>query len=307
MENSRMYGGGRKAFDMGNILGDPFALATISIAALGWIIAFIPSIIAQVGATADNKFPPYNWWAIVLALFLISGVAAVIGFDSISNYSVAITGYTAVALVLTTSAVNNLIYQSLPAREAAASGHLLLSMVFAIWILYFGSTPSATPHAYIDSFALQKDSHLNRQTVNFGGGRPETSTSVQPPQMYTTSAQLNGLENPSPIAGVSQQRNSFLNPGFGSQKPAAPAPVPSNGAPNGPNPGQPEGEIVPPTEYPYRAKAIYSYEANPDDANEISFSKHEILEVSDVSGRWWQARKDGGETGIAPSNYLILL
>lgn len=140
---------------------------------------------------------------------------------------------------------------------------------------------------------------MNRQTMNGGyggyggyGGRPDTSVSNAPPQMYT-SAQLGGMENPSPVAGFSANGTPSQQ-----QRPQSQGEVNMNAAdkvddPNG--------------NYPYRAKAIYSYEANPDDTNEISFSKHEILEVSDVSGRWWQARKDTGQIGIAPSNYLILL
>lgn len=280
--------------NMGNVIGDPFALASISIAMLAWVIAFISSIVA---AVQTNDLPNLAWWILALEVGIVGAVFFVVASDTIQTYHVALTAYQTLALATLSILLNRIVYDGRGAMQAASAGYVLLSVVMALWMIYFGSAPSASPRAYVDSFALQKEGHGSRNTMTYGTGRPETSTSVQPPQMYT-SAQLNGFENPSPVGGISQSqapRNSAV-PNLNSTG------VTANGKP----PGQ-DQEVGPPTEYPYRAKAIYSYEANPEDANEISFSKHEILEVSDVSGRWWQARKESGDTGIAPSNYLILL
>jgi len=309
--SSRRRTGGMSSMSMGNIIGDPFALATLSIAMLAWLIAFIASIVAQV----QSPFPNFAWWAIVYMLFCIIGVFVVVASDTSTTYNVAIVGFLSAGIVLTSSAVNSLVYSPEGAKEAAAAGHILLSMVAIVWIFYFGSAPSAVSRAYLDSFALHKDHRHSRtsrgMSHNYGAQRPETSVSSnQPPQMYT-SAQLNGFETSSPVSGfpggaVGADRAS-TQPRYGNGTSTA-APVQSNLGATAPiSTDQPAGEVTAPTEYPYRAKAIYSYEANPDDANEISFSKHEILEVSDVSGRWWQAKKENGDTGIAPSNYLILL
>jgi SHO1 osmosensor len=62
---------------------------------------------------------------------------------------------------------------------------------------------------------------------------------------------------------------------------------------------------------------MYAYQADPADPNEVSFEKGAQLEVLDATGKWFQVRTQGGQTGvstgkavliqIAPSNYLTLL
>ena len=49
--------------------------------------------------------------------------------------------------------------------------------------------------------------------------------------------------------------------------------------------------------------------ASPDDPNEISFSKGEVLDIVDKQGKWWQAKKADGTIGSKfyfPPLYTLL-
>lgn len=68
---------------------------------------------------------------------------------------------------------------------------------------------------------------------------------------------------------------------------------------------------------------MYAYSASPDDPNEVSFAKGDLLDVIDSTGKWFQVRTPAGQQGvstilseyspvvadfqIAPSNYLALI
>jgi SHO1 osmosensor len=62
-------------------------------------------------------------------LCLIIGVFTVIVSDTTENYHVAIVGFLASGLILTSSSVNSLLYSSNIAKQAAAAGFMLLSIV----------------------------------------------------------------------------------------------------------------------------------------------------------------------------------
>jgi len=53
----------------------------------------------------------------------------VVASDTTQTYHVAVVGYLACGLVLTTSSVNSLVYSANGAKEAASAGFILLSMV----------------------------------------------------------------------------------------------------------------------------------------------------------------------------------
>ncbi|KAI8141784.1 hypothetical protein BJV82DRAFT_617515 [Fennellomyces sp. T-0311] len=63
--------------------------------------------------------------------------------------------------------------------------------------------------------------------------------------------------------------------------------------------------VSPHAEYNIPVMALHTYEANPEDPNELKFTKGETLYVHEQKGNWWQARKaDGSTAGIIPANYV---
>ena len=89
------------------------------------MIAFVSSIISDV----QGDYPNYCWWSLAFMLLCIVSVFVTVAMDSVHTYRVALVGLFSAGLVFTTSSVNSLIYYSDAAKEAAAAGFILLSMV----------------------------------------------------------------------------------------------------------------------------------------------------------------------------------
>lgn len=279
---------GNEGLDFTPVLTHYLFLFTTILAILAWFIAFV----SQVVTTAQIASVGVAWFGIFLELFLIIGVVHTLATDSIATHRLQISVFGSIAIVFAVIAVNDSIYSGRPSLDAMAAGWLILAIVDILWVIFFTSEEDSLAWHVLNSLGTggltppsrRRRSAINLETAN--GGFPAGYSNV------TTD------KHSSQHAGMDRES--------GVQPPDGPPPAPMGPTP----PPEPDVGVGPAPEHPSAphksAKALYAYTASPDDPNEISFSKGEILTITDSNGKWWQATKWDGSTGIAPSNYLQL-
>ncbi|UZJ57105.1 hypothetical protein CBS101457_006425 [Exobasidium rhododendri] len=336
-------GGGGSGFDISLLFSNLIMLGTLGLSAIAWIIAFIGQIVAE----ADNQMQRTLWFAIFLELFLILGIAVVIVTDSVAFARFQISTFLAVALVFSVFGIDQGIYSNNGGRNASTAGWFILTIINIIWLFFFTSEEDGMISNLLSglgngrlggagSRGVQGNggiSRANGTSVNNGsgfgnsyqGGHGGTGGGYQPTYGQgpsaadvTMNAQKSGYvggagsirsahNNAAPVIAGGIAGSTVGKSDYGHTSDAGRAASPSSankqsapttveGASGEPMPG-----------YGYRARALYAYQANADDPTEISFSKGEVLDIVDNSGKWWQARKPNGETGIVPSNYMQVL
>ncbi|KAI0718853.1 hypothetical protein C8T65DRAFT_637153 [Cerioporus squamosus] len=263
------------------------------------------------------------WFAIFVQLFLILGVLHTLATDSIAMHRFQIATFGSIAIVFAVIGVNEGIFTGFASLDAMAAGWLILAMVDILWVLYFTSEEdSLMLHVFnsLGTGGLTPPSRRRRGTrsasmMNMGGGNGYTAGYSQGGigPMYDTKM---GGSMTGPIGGTGSFRagstegapRSLGGPGSVNNLASALrhhlwAAAQQASVLAG------EAQRPPPLERRDRTPRLqlYNYTASPDDPNEISFSKNEILEILDKNGKWWQARKQDGTIGIAPSNYLQII
>lgn len=320
----------RPAFDLRLVLAHPMFLLTQLAATAGFWSAFIGQIILEskynsVGGQGSAVGVP--WFGIFLQGFLNIGVFATLATDNVGANRFQLSVFLAVALVMATIGVNLGIFQNSSYQLAVGAGWLIIAIVDILWILYFTSTDDAW---FTALFNVGSSVHFSSRSsaaaaaagfpgssgsINGGGRRPGSSAAVG---SGASGSAINMVGNSSgasvsyaPYHGLGGTPSGLKTPGSaaGGLHHLGPAMASVQDLRDGasPNAQSDAASSIGTGAVNLKARALYSYSASPDDPNEISFTKGEILDILDNSGKWWQAVKaDGSAKGIVPSNYLSL-
>ncbi|KAI5117706.1 hypothetical protein M0805_003195 [Coniferiporia weirii] len=334
---------GNEGYDFTPILTHYLFLFTTILAVVSWFTAFIGQAVAT--ANFGHGAVGVLWFAIFLQMFLILGVLHTLASDSISMHRFQLSVFGAIAIVFSVDGVNEGIFSDASSLEAMGAGWLILAIVNIFWVLYFTSEEDSLALHVFNSMGTGGLSPPNRRrrgtrgasmhmagngyTNSYGGpgigsGDVPYDTKMGNGMGMGPAVRSNASLGPNGGASIGAATRSIGQTGSitGAQSTGATdnvgASSPLMGSGNAgvgaggglPSPEQRQSNPEPspaPDTYAYKAKALYAYTASPDDPNEISFTKGEVLDIIDKQGKWWQARKEDGSVGIAPSNYLQII
>ncbi|KAJ2548720.1 Transmembrane osmosensor [Coemansia sp. RSA 1836] len=238
----------------------------------GTLVLMFAGIIVSLACAATQ--PLYiaatTWFMIVYLLLLAISLVWAVAHGSLHRYRMALLTMIGVGLSLNVGHIGYYINASIGTLQAMSAGLIFAEIMLFFWVLVLGSGPGT----YLAE--LTGTGNETRSGGYNGGGGVEHSMSRISNYRHT----VNSNTNSGGRGSIADYYTSELNQSTVSGK------------------GADATSIV------YKARALYPYDANPDDPNEVSIAKEEIMLVIDDSGKWWQVKKEDGSVGIAPSNYL---
>ncbi|KAJ7688881.1 hypothetical protein B0H17DRAFT_1202743 [Mycena rosella] len=292
-----------------------FFLVTTLLAIIAWFLTFTSQAIAtaQFGHASVGAL----WFAIFLQGFLISGVICTIATDSIQTSRLQLAVFGAVAIVSSVQGVEQGVYSGRPALDAMGEDSLALHIFNRLGT--GGLAPPSRRRRTRGQSVVSSAVGYTKGKTNYslGGGVSSVDLENEAKREGVARSATGGALARSGTGERSiTSRKSLVSATHGDVE-LSPPPMPE------PPTFSPlavpvvrdlkAGNLLLSTspdddaEAPLRAKALHAYHGSPEDPNELSFAKGEILEIDDQEGKWWQAKKADGTLGIVPSNYLVVI
>lgn len=244
---------------------------------IGWLVTFIGAcVIGRAGLL---------WWIVIYELLLVGGILFSVLRQVFHHYKTMFLIFLGVSISLLTSTINGLMGENSGGNQAAGAGAVILIVMQFFWVILFGSTEDSVVYQFIYSGFVSPVSQNNQNGLSPKESKvalssPEASSHYQMHQPSVASIPAHHQEQP----------------------PLSTAATPSNKIQQSPMMHMPQQQQPQPQSM--TVVALHPYTANPDDPNELSFAKEEVLEILNKSGNWWQAKKKDGTVGIVPSNYF---
>ncbi|KAJ3113348.1 Transmembrane osmosensor [Phlyctochytrium bullatum] len=315
---------------IGYLTNNLVLLGLLGLYFLGWFLKFVGACVLASNYIYDQVV----WFFVCYHLALVFVLVGAVVYNAVRPHRILINGFLMAGFVWVVMSLD----VSAPGAKASGPALILAANIFLCFaylplIVIFSVDESSPIHglcpvSFPDDGSAPAPAGFSFPALNFSKSQTAAQNSpAQPigmvpvpvpapapmPAPMTSSIPYPAAPVPAPVQMPPAAQYEQAPPAA-----AAPSyPVPAATIASAPAPAAaqiPSAASLPPAAtapFVCKAKALYSYTANPEDPKEISFSKGDVLEIIDNKGKWWHARRfnpDGTSiVGIAPSNYLQVI